>query len=206
MTLEIFVHRAMLNAKENSLEGILNCVKNDFSLELDLRYNGHVYLTHGKNSSNTLFEDACKILQNSKSLISLHIKEFFAIQNTIEIINKFSLQNNSFLFMTDFDYNDVKNIVTNNVEIAYYASNLPSITNSKFYWCDETQSKWYDKKNLEDLHAHNIFCIAMSPELTKKANKDEIQSEWERFINLDFDGICTNFPLELKDFVENSSI
>ena len=68
MTLEIFVHRAMLNANENSLDGILNCVKNNFSLELDLRYNEYVYLSHDKDSPNTLFEDACKILQNSKSL------------------------------------------------------------------------------------------------------------------------------------------
>ena len=48
MTLEIFVHRAMLNANENSLDGILNCVKNNFSLELDLRYNEYVYLSHDK--------------------------------------------------------------------------------------------------------------------------------------------------------------
>ena len=206
MTLEIFVHRAMLNANENSLDGILNCVKNNFSLELDLRYNEYVYLSHDKDSPNTLFEDACKILQKSKSLISLHIKEFFAIQNTIEIIKKFSLQNNSFLFMTDFAYTDIKNIATNSVEIAYYASNLPLITNSKFYWCDELQSKWYTKKILEDLHVHNFFCIAMSTELTKKANKQEIQFDWERLINLGFDGICTNFPLELKDFADNISI
>jgi len=206
MTIEIFVHRAMLNANENSLAGILNCVKNDFSLELDLRYNEHVYLTHDKNSSNILFEDACKILQNSKFLISLHIKEFSAIQNTIEIIKKFSLQNNSFLFMTDFTYTDIKNIATNSVEIAYYASNLPTMTDSKFYWCDELQSKWYTKKILEDLHVHNFFCIAMSTELTKKANKQEIQFEWERLIDLDFDGICTKSPLELKDFAENISI
>jgi len=206
MTLEIFAHRAMLNANENSLDGVLNCVKNNFSLELDLRYNEHVYLAHDKNSSNVLFEDACKILQNSKSFISLHIKEFSAILKTIELIKQFSLQNNSFLFMTDFAYDDIKNIVTDNVKIAYYASHLPPITDSKFYWCDELQSKWYTKKILKDLHVHKFFCIAMSVELTKKVNKQEIQFEWERLIDLDFDGICTKSPLELKDFAENISI
>ncbi len=80
MTLEIFVHRAMLNANENSLDGILNCVKNDFSLELDLRYNEHVYLSHDKDSPNTLFEDACKILQNSKSLFPYTLKNFLQSQ------------------------------------------------------------------------------------------------------------------------------
>jgi len=206
MTIEIFSHRAMLNANENSLEGILNCIKYNCSLELDLRYNGQVYLSHDKNSSNVLFKDACKILQNSKSFISLHIKEFSAIPHIVKILNNFPIQNNLFIFMTDVDYKKIKNIVNDNVEVANYTSNFPSIRDSKFYWCDETQSKWYDKKILKDLHTNNFFCIAMSPELTKKVSKQEIHSEWNRLINLDFDGICTDFPLELKDFVESNSI
>ena len=206
MTLEIFSHRAILDANENSLEGISNCLKYNFSLELDLRYNQDVYLSHDKKFSNILFEDACKILQNSNSYIALHMKEVSAIHDTIEIIKDYSLENNSFLFMTDIDYNIIKNIVNNNFQIAYYTSIAPPITDSTFYWCDEIKSKWYDKKIIENLHANNILCIAMSPELINQVNKQEIYSEWERLINLDFDGICTDFPLELKHFEENISI
>lgn len=205
MTLEIFSHRAMLNATENSLEGISNCVKHNFSFELDLRYNDQVYLSHDKNSFNVLFKDACKILQNSKSFIALHIKEFSAIPHIVKILHNFSIQNNLFIFMTDVDYEKIKNITNDDIKVAYYASNLPSIKDSKFYWCDEIQSKWYNKKTLKDLHTNNFFCIAMSSELTKKVSKQEIYSEWNRLINLDFDGICTDFPLDLKNFVENNS-
>jgi len=206
LTVEIFVHRVMLNANENSIEGILNCIKYNFSIELDLHYDKFVNISHDKDFSNVLFKDACKILKDSKCFISLHIKEFSAIAPTIKIIKEFSLQNNSFLFMTDKDYKNIKDAATKDIEIGYYASHYPSFIGSKFYWCDETQSRWYNKKILEDLHKHNFFCIAMSPELTKKINKQEIQSEWKRLINLNFDGICTDFPLELKKFMENNLI
>jgi hypothetical protein len=206
MTVEIFVHRALFNKNENSIEGILNWTKNNFNLELDLRYDELVYLSHDKTYSNELFKDACKIFKNSKSIISLHVKEFSAILPTIKLIEEFSLYHNSFLFMTDFNYQNLKHLAINNIEIGYYASHLPSFSGSKYYWCDEIQSKWYTKKILEDLHSHNFFCIAMSPELTKQTNKQEIQSEWERLINLNFDGICTDLPLELKDFMEKISI
>ena len=203
MIKQIFAHRAILNSPENSLEGIQNCVDNNLSIELDLRYNGSVYLAHDKIKSNVLFEDACKILTNSQSFVSLHLKELSVINYTIKIIKKYSLQKKCFLFMTDLDYKKIKNIVSNDIDVGYYASSVPMKTNSKFYWCDELKSKWYDKKIIQDLHTQNIFCIAMSPELTKKTSKNEIKLEWERLINLNFDGICTDFPLELNDFVRN---
>ena len=47
----------------------------------------------------------------------------------------------------------------------------------------------------------NITCITMSRELLSKSNLNEIKIEWNRLSKLGTDGICTDFPNELKKFV-----
>ena len=43
----------------------------------------------------------------------------------------------------------------------------------------------------------------MSPELLEEKNMDVIKDEWDRLISLKFNGICSNFPIELKKWMDN---
>ena len=54
--------------------------------------------------------------------------------------------------------------------------------------------------NIENLHKQNKILYSVSRELITSSSMDEIRSEWFRLIKLGFDGICTNYPLELQKF------
>jgi glycerophosphoryl diester phosphodiesterase len=41
----------------------------------------------------------------------------------------------------------------------------------------------------------------MSKELLKPCEMSEIKNEWDRLVDLKADGICTDFPLLLKEYL-----
>ena len=44
----------------------------------------------------------------------------------------------------------------------------------------------------------------MSKELLKSCEIDEIRNEWNRLLKLKVDGICTDFPLLLKEYLNQN--
>jgi len=198
--IEIFSHRAIFNSKENTLDGLKYCLKNGFAVELDLQYNDFVYLSHDQTNSGPSFEDACKIIKNSKSKVSLHLKERQAISHVSKLILESSIQNQCFLFMTQHDYSTVRRLVDKEIQVANYSNKRPQATNTRILWCDESGEKWYDEKIILQLHVQKKFLIAMSPELLYHVQNGEIESEWRRLMELGFDGLCTDFPERLLEF------
>ena len=70
--IRIFAHRAKIEEKENTLEGIKFFVKNKIDIELDIRKNQELYLSHDKSNNGNLFEEhKLKISELILSLIFL---------------------------------------------------------------------------------------------------------------------------------------
>jgi glycerophosphoryl diester phosphodiesterase len=200
--IRIFAHRAIVNTEENSLEGICKCVEYGFDMELDLRVTlAGVYLSHDNTGSGPSFEEACKVLQGCKNQIALHIKEIEALKPAIKIVKRFSLDKNCFMFMTDMPFEQVLQHTGNQASAGYYASKRPSTIEPRIFWCDEINERWYDKDILSAIRVQNKHLIAMSPELIKECDLDFIKNEWTRLISLGFDGICTNWPTYLLEFI-----
>ena len=95
-----------------------------------------------------------------------------------------------------------KNIQTDDIEIAIYQNNHKMSTNTKTLWCDESCEKWYNYELFAKNQKNGTTIITMSRELYIKSNFEEIKLEWERLHELQTDGICTDFPNELKKFVD----
>ena len=198
--IRIFAHRAKIEEKENTLEGIKFFVKNKIDIELDIRKNQELYLSHDKSNNGNLFEDACKILKKSKIMSALHIKETDAILDTIELIKENNLQEKCFIFSTNQEEKKL-NHIDKKISIAKYV-NKKIDTKDKILWCDESNEKWFNE-TIFKLQSQNCFLIAMSPELLEEKNMDVIKDEWDRLISLKFNGICSNFPIELKKWMDN---
>jgi hypothetical protein len=198
--IRIFAHRAKIEEKENTLEGIKFFVKNKINIELDIRKNHELYLSHDKSNNGNLFEDACKILKKSKIMSALHIKETDAILDTIELIKENNLQEKCFIFSTNQGEKKL-NHIDKKISIAKYV-NKKIDTKDKILWCDESNEKWFNE-TIFKLQAQNCFLIAMSPELLEEKNMGVIKDEWDRLISLKFNGICSNFPIELKKWMDN---
>ena len=200
--IEIFAHRALCNSKENSIEGITNCIKLGIGIELDVRRNTNtIYLSHDPTNTGVSFDEACKILKNSNSKIALHIKEIGVLKYVIKIITKHSINKKCFIFADSINYNTINDLAGETVEVAFYASKKPTNVKAKILWCDELSDKWYEKNLIKQLHKENKTVYAMSKELLRPCTKKDIMIEWQRLLQVQFDGICTDYPEELYQFL-----
>lgn len=196
--MEILSHGALLNSNYNTLEGVKYYTQRKIGIELDLRIKKNiVYMSHDSSHNGDFFEEACKILVNSKMKLALHIKEIDAVKETLRLIKKYAIEN-YFLFSTD-NNPDFSKLV--NVKLrGFYATTTPSNVNEKILWCDEVNSKWYNEKIISNLHKENKTLYSISKELIEPCEIDKIKSEWKRLKTLKFDGICTNYPIECLSF------
>lgn len=200
--IEVFAHRAKINSKENTIEGVQHYIKNKISIELDLRYNDVIYLSHDPKQTNELFEDSCKLIKDKRSRMALHVKEFNSIPHILMLIKKYMIEKNCFLFMDDNEYSNIRSQVDNSIEVATYVNKEIHNIESKILWCDETKNKWFNKNTISDFHKQNKFLIGMSKELITKCGMNEINQDWKRLKNLGFDAICTDYPFELRMFLK----
>ena len=88
-----------------------------------------------------------------------------------------------------------------NIKYAYYQNKFENKISAKILWCDESNEVWYDQKIFSDHKKKNRTIITMSKELLKPCEIGEIRNEWNRLIDLKVDGICTDFPLLLKEYL-----
>jgi len=198
--IDIFVHRAILDGKENSKDGVVKYIQLGFGIELDLRCDSRgVYLSHDPSNYGELFSNVCSLLKNSKSLLALHIKELSCIEKIVELLKKHDLTN-CFLFDSDYDFILNK---SSNYEVAFYADCRPKKVGAHKLWCDEIKEKWYSKNLIEKLHDEGKILYAVSRELVMPSSFTEIVDDWQRLLELGFDGICTNYPEEIKNFLES---
>ena len=201
--LEIFAHRILHNGIENNVKAISFFEKLNIGIELDVRYGEYgVYISHDVTQKGILFEDLCKNHSKSKIRMALHIKEINAVDETIRLLKKYSL-NNYFLFNTE--HHDLTEIVDKN-HVASYVNKKHSRKNTNLLWCDEIDEKWYTKEIISDLHKKNKILYGMSLEVVKICNEDEMIKEWKRLIELGIDGICTKYPEKLNSLVKKDVI
>jgi len=201
---EIFAHRALYKSQEHSLDGIKNYVESEIGMELDLRYgkNG-IYMSHDVSNSAELLKDACEILSKSKCKTVFHIKEMQVIKETIQLLKQYSIKD-CVLYSTDGEENILnENILNENfVEVAFYANQFPNNIKEKILWCDEVNEKWFEKSTIMSLHEQGKILYTVSKELLKTANLDDVKMDWNRLIELQFDGICTDLSYEFLEFVK----
>jgi len=201
--LEIFAHRILHNGIENNIEAVSLFEKLDIGIELDLRYGEYgAYISHDVTRTGILFEDFCKKYFKSKIKMALHIKEIEAVNGTIRLLKKYSL-NNYFLFNTE--YHDLTEM-TDQKHIASYMSQKQDRQNTNLFWCDEINEQWYTKKIISDLHKKKKILYGMSLEVVKTCTESEMIREWNRLIELGIDGICTKYPEKLNSLVKEGVI
>ena len=200
--IEIFTHRAIYENKENSLDGIAYNLKSGFNIEIDVREkNDKFYLSHGKQKNGDSFYDACKIIKNNSKKTAIHIKENFDVKNIVDLIYEQNIEKNCFIFSTLKNYDEIKKF--KNINYADYQNKFQNNSHAKILWCDESNEKWYDEKIFFKYKKNKINIVVMSKELLKSCKIEEIKHEWNRLINLKVDAICTNFPLLLKEYLND---
>ena len=201
--IEIFAHRAIYENKDNSLEGIEHCLKSGFNIEIDVRKKDETfYLSHDPQENGDSFYLACELIKQNSKKAAIHVKENFDIKNLVDFIYNYNIENKCFIFTTFQDYDQLKKF--ENIKYANYQNKFDNNVTSQILWCDESNQVWYDQKIFSEHKRNNRTIITMSKELLKSCEIDEIRNEWNRLLKLKVDGICTDFPLLLKEYLNQN--
>lgn len=222
--------------EENTLGAYQSALKNGFGIEIDVhKTRDDVLVVSHDYPSLESFKclglgdvlDCFKKYGKDGEFIAIHIKDEMQndiINSVLENIKSQRLENTCLLF--DLTKCGAKHIGTLCPRIKtgysvgekryggtiYTWDDVKDDINMDFVWWDEWKSGLYTQENAKKIKKRNITNFTISPELHKDykhpASEDigKIKDVWKDLIEWGVDGICTDYPRELKRFLEENPI
>jgi len=160
--------------------------------------------------------------KNEEQLLAIHLKDEYQtgiLDLAAELITNQQLEKSCFIFdVTTIGANHLKSLnpkIKVGLSVGekrytgsiYLWKDIKDCLDVDIVWWDEWHSKLYNKEKRELIRGKTIYAI--SPELHKihnhpKGNSlEDIKYVWKDLIELDVHGICTDYPLELKKYLES---
>lgn len=180
-----------------------------------------VYKSHSEEKIGLCtFEEVCKTYKEvgNNVIIALHIKDINepkVVEKTIEVIRKYGLQDNCFLFATADQtiplIEFVKEKYTDIKIGLHLPENSPLYTEESFnkadvIWLDEESGNWLNNEMIKLAKKTNSQIYCMSPEFVpNNIFQNNYKERWKDLIEMGFDAIVTDYAEELKEFIKNSS-
>lgn len=221
--MEILSHRGIgFGEKENSTESFKKALTSGFGLEIDVRLgiNGGVVIGHDPPSSDaaSLLEVAA-VVKTSHNTVAVHLKE--QVEEVWRpVCEAFSGRPNIFLFdpaietakAIKFAFPDIKLAFSVGEQhyspTIYLLEEVLILPECDYIWWDEwvRAGSVYNKRQLEKIRSTDKHLYVISPELHKSTNPPHQQAEvpeqcWAQLAAFGVDGICTDFPQQLDDFI-----
>jgi len=221
----ILSHRYLLNGKErpdNKLSQLKAALTAGFSFfETDIRRlkTGEFYISHDPQDSITSENDAklhMALWRESGAQIALNIKELGYEEDLVAFLKEQDVTAQVFLFDFDIEFigaepqSYINSIHALDPELRCAVRisdhNEPveraiAIKGSSIIWIDEFDSLWVTQQDMQALKAagKTVYCIA--PDLHGFGHEQVVQ-RFKDFTAWGADGICTDFALELKEFLK----
>jgi len=160
---------------------------------------------------------------DGKYLCALHVKEDtqteFSFKNFSNIFKKYNLYKKIFLFDLTIESTRLLKKIDPNIDIAITVSDKKfeptvyqweEVKDEKFeiVWAAEFRNL-YQKEFIESIKNNNKRLIAVSPDVHKHPHLSHpkahsgYKNTWKDLIKWSVDGICTDHPDELKDFMHS---
>ncbi len=224
----IVCHRYLLQGKlgvDNLFSQLEACVENGFTFfETDIRRlpSGEFYISHDEQKIITEENDANRHLAfwKAKGLnVALNIKELGYDEALVRFLEKHDVIGQVFLFDFDIDFlgaapqSYINNIHRLNPDLACAVrisdrnesiDRAMSVKNFKIIWLDEFDSLWVKAEDMERLKlaGKTVYCVA--PDL-HGFEHDKVVQRFKDFTQWKADGICTDYGLELREFLKNEA-
>lgn len=220
--MEILAHRGIgFGEEENTLKAFRAARELDFGLELDARLlqNGAVHVTHDLQDVNLTLDSVKTLLSGFKSPIAVHVKED-SLELAREVCRSTAHCPRVFIFdLTLEAAREIKNEFPQ-AEIGLSVGEQPflptvysldevlNVPECGVVWWDEWTKLGavYNEGQIRRIREAGKVIYAVSPELHKStvphhelAGSPEIA--WRELVRLGVNGICTDFPLELRAFL-----
>jgi len=222
--MDILIHRYLLEGKnkqtENTATQLNTASKYGGFFETDIRRlpSGEFYISHDSQSILTAENDArihATRWKESTSHIALNIKDLGYEADLVNFLEEQGVVDNVFLFDFEIEFlgaepqSYINTITSLNSELrcAVRVSDhnetverALSISGSNIIWLDEFDSLWTSEEDVKKLKSAGKIIYCISPDL-HGFSLEEAQKRWVDFISWGVDGICTDYPLLLKEIL-----
>ncbi|MDB6065152.1 MAG: Glycerophosphoryl diester phosphodiesterase [Pedosphaera sp.] len=221
----ILAHRANLNGPhsvvENSLAACVGALAEGFGLETDLRRDGHgaFYISHDahpRSVENGLEAYTELFGQFPSAELAINVKELGYEPALVELMNSGRLGKRSFFF--DFELLEpatpgaaqrkIKSLVNGGgVRVASRLSDRNETLSqclsipAEVVWADEFDGLWMTEKEAAAVRASGRLLYMISPEL-HGFDLAAMKRRWRDFKSWGVDGVCTDYPLEAREFFD----
>jgi glycerophosphoryl diester phosphodiesterase len=219
----ILAHRANLTGPhsvvENSLAACADALARGFGLETDLRRDasGAFYISHDaapRTPENSLKAYTELFRRHPNAELAINVKELGYEAALIELVNSGQLGERSFYF--DFELLEPKKPGTTQWKIKMLPhsqkvrlaarlsdrkepwSQCQSIP-AEVVWGDEFDKLWLTEKEVSLVRAAGRLLYMISPEI-HGFDLPTMKRRWQDFKNWGVDGVCTDYPLEAREF------
>ncbi len=219
----LLAHRANLHgpepARENSLERCARALELAFGLETDLRRDpeGRFYIAHdpGPRHAENDFDAFAKLFRRwPENVIAMNVKELGYEQELIELHASGALGGHAFYF----DFELLEPATPGQAQLKLRALEGGAATPlaarlsdrgeplarclaipAEVVWADEFDSLWLTPEHVQAVHAAGRKFFAISPEL-HGFSESQRRRRWSEFQAWGIDGLCTDFPVEAREF------
>ena len=198
---EILAHRGFWKSIEEKNQKVAfeRAFDFGFGIETDLRdVCGKIVISHDMPKGDEItFEEVLKIMNGRNLPLALNIKADGQAKEIQRLLEKYNHTN----YFT-FDMSIPEMVFQHKVGLKVFTGLSDIITQPIMFeeaegiWLDCFNSDWFDSSDiLELLDKGKKVCI-VSPDLHKR----EYKTIWQKYINVGGIMLCTDFPLEAKEY------
>ena len=199
--IEIFAHRGFWKdiKEQNTIVAFERAFENNFGVEFDLRdICGEIIISHDFPCGNEIsFENLLQALDGRNLPLAINIKADGLGFKIKSLLKKY---NHSNYFTFDMSIPDM--VCQNKLDLKFYTGLSDIIKEPIMYeeacgiWLDSFLNDWFDKNDIIKILKDNKKLCIVSPELHNRTH----YNVWEKYKNIEGISLCTDFPIEAKNF------
>lgn len=202
----ILAHRGYWKAEEekNTKVAFKRAFDSGFGIETDLRdICGKIVISHNMPKGNEMtFEELLQLLNGRNLTLALNIKADGQAEEIKRLLEKYN-HTNYFCF----DMSIPEMVVQNKLGLKVFTG-LSDIVKTPIMfeeargvWLDCFNSDWFGESEILDILNKNKKVCIVSPDLHKR----EYKTVWQKYKNIDGIIICTDYPMEAKEFFNDKN-
>jgi glycerophosphoryl diester phosphodiesterase len=223
-SIHILAHRGNLRGpdpeRENTVSYLKEALRNGFSVEFDVNFDpGHqrLVLSHDENPHAPERDPEAFLHEAGKhGLHALNVKNLLSVEGIVQTLQRNGGTNRFFLFDFELLTEDLagcrfwmRSLAKRGLRVAYRISDREPFLEDyvrwpwvKLIWLDEFDTPWVKEGDVAALSAAGKTVFYVSPELHGENDLDKIRYRWREVVSWGIDGICTDYPLLLRQTMD----
>ena len=207
INIEILAHRGYWKTEDekNTKVAFERAFNNGFGIETDLRdICGKIVISHNMPKGDEIsFEEVLQLLDGRNLPLALNIKADGQADEIKRLLEKY---NHTKYFMFDMSIPEmVYDFKLGGIKIFTGLSDVITtpimFEESDGIWLDSFNSDWFGAKEILNIQKQGKRVCIVSPDLHKR----EYKTVWERYKNINGIMLCTDYPMEAKEFFNDKN-